>query len=157
TAERRDFRRFERALGNPGQGRTARRVRGQENDDLRPVARAGRHGRAVRSGHQSGLVGRRHGFEQVDRAHRAERRFPFPPRRGTVKRMYMKQLNRRQILRGAGVALALPWLESLAPRSARAQAMSGKRRYVMLYFPNGTAEFWRPSATGSGDAWKLSP
>jgi hypothetical protein len=64
---------------------------------------------------------------------------------------------RRNFLRGAGVALALPWLESLAPRSARAQASSAIKRYVMLYFPNGTADFWRPSAAGAGDAWTLSP
>jgi hypothetical protein len=55
------------------------------------------------------------------------------------------------------VALSLPWLETLAPRSARAQAAAAKRRYVMLYFPNGTAEFWHPTGTGSGDTWKLSP
>ena len=68
--------------------------------------------------------------------------------------------NRRQILRGAGVALALPWLETFAPRSARAQAAAAAaapRRYVALYFPNGTAEFWRPTGAGVGDAWKLSP
>jgi hypothetical protein len=61
------------------------------------------------------------------------------------------------MLKGLGVALALPWLETLAPRSARAQAAGTIKRYVMLYFPNGTAEFWRPSAAGAGDAWKLSP
>jgi hypothetical protein len=66
-------------------------------------------------------------------------------------------LNRRAMLKGVGVALALPWLETLAPRTARAQAAGAIKRYVALYFPNGTAEFWRPSAAGSGDAWKLSP
>ena len=66
--------------------------------------------------------------------------------------------NRRQVLKGAGVALALPWLETFAPRTARAQAASpSPRRYVMLYFPNGTADFWHPTGQGTGDAWKLSP
>ncbi|HEY3497687.1 MAG TPA: DUF1552 domain-containing protein [Polyangiaceae bacterium] len=69
----------------------------------------------------------------------------------------MKRNGRRWFLRGAGVALALPWLETLAPRKARAQAAGSIQRYVMLYFPNGTAEFWRPSGEGSGDAWGLSP
>jgi hypothetical protein len=61
------------------------------------------------------------------------------------------------MLCGAGVALSLPWLETLAPRRARAQAAAAPRRYVSLYFPNGTAAYWRPSSTGTGDAWKLSP
>jgi hypothetical protein len=69
----------------------------------------------------------------------------------------MSLRSRRWFLRGAGVALALPWLETLAPRRARAQSAGGIQRYVMLYFPNGTADFWRPSADGSGDAWQLSP
>ncbi len=69
----------------------------------------------------------------------------------------MKPQSRRWFLRGAGVALALPWLETLAPRQARAQAAGSIQRYVMLYFPNGTASFWRPSADGSGNAWGLSP
>jgi hypothetical protein len=66
-------------------------------------------------------------------------------------------LQRRAILKGLGVALTLPWLETLAPRSARAQAAGAIKRYIVLYFPNGTAEFWRPSAAGSGNAWQLSP
>jgi hypothetical protein len=60
--------------------------------------------------------------------------------------------------------LALPWLETFAPRTAKAQAAAtaAKRRYVVLYFPNGTAEFWHPTGTGtgnsfSGDTWSLSP
>jgi hypothetical protein len=69
-----------------------------------------------------------------------------------------KTWTRRQVLRGAGVALSLPWLETIAPRTARAQAAAAaKKRYVMLYFPNGTAEFWHPTGMGTGDAWKLSP
>jgi hypothetical protein len=71
---------------------------------------------------------------------------------------------RRQVLRGAGVSLALPWLETFAPRTAKAQAAAAaaKRRYVVLYFPNGTAEYWHPTGTGTGttftgDTWQLSP
>jgi hypothetical protein len=61
------------------------------------------------------------------------------------------------MLRGAGVALALPWLETLAPRTARAQAAAAKRRLITMYFSNGTADFWRPMGSGSGEAWQLSP
>ncbi len=62
-------------------------------------------------------------------------------------------------MRGAGVALALPFLESLAPRSvARAQQAGAARRYIALYFPNGTADFFRPRGeSASGDAFVLSP
>lgn len=61
------------------------------------------------------------------------------------------------MLRGAGVALSLPWLEALAPRRARGQTQPATRRYVSLYFPNGTAAYWRPAAVGTGDSWQLSP
>ncbi|HEY0709530.1 MAG TPA: DUF1552 domain-containing protein [Polyangia bacterium] len=71
--------------------------------------------------------------------------------------MNSKNWSRRQLLRGTGVALALPWLETFAPRSARAQAAGARKRFVSLYFPNGTANFWHPTGSGSGDAWKLSP
>jgi len=66
-------------------------------------------------------------------------------------------LNRRTVLRGAGVALTLPWLESLAPKMARGQAMSYPKRFIPIFFPNGTATFWRPANPGVGDGWKLSP
>ena len=62
------------------------------------------------------------------------------------------KLSRRTMLQGCGVALTLPWLEGFA----RAQA-SPPRRYIALYFPNGTAHYWRPAAAGSGKAWQLSP
>jgi len=69
----------------------------------------------------------------------------------------MKALTRRHVLRGAGVALALPWLESLAPRRARGQTAAAPLRFVPIYFPLGTASFWFPEAPGAGDAWRLSP
>jgi hypothetical protein len=64
--------------------------------------------------------------------------------------------SRRNMLRGAGVALALPWLESLAPKAARAQTAYPKR-FIPIFFPNGSAEWWRPAAAGEGAAWQLSP
>jgi hypothetical protein len=67
------------------------------------------------------------------------------------------QTTRRQLLRGAGVALALPWLESLVPRALRAQQAVAPRRYLALYFPNGTADFWQPRGAGAGADWTLSP
>jgi uncharacterized protein DUF1552 len=74
----------------------------------------------------------------------------------------MKTLTRRHVLRGAGVALALPWLESLAPRRARGQAVPRPLRFVPIYFPLGSdypnsLDFWSPATPGQGDAWQLSP
>jgi len=68
-------------------------------------------------------------------------------------------LSRRNVLRGAGVGLALPWLESLcpAPVQAQAQAAGKTKRYVFMYFSNGVARaFWPPTGEGAGTAWKLS-
>lgn len=70
--------------------------------------------------------------------------------------MNAKTISRRRILKGAGVALALPWMESLAPKAAHAQATTPVR-YLNLYFPNGTAAYWIPNGTGEGNAWQLSP
>jgi hypothetical protein len=66
-------------------------------------------------------------------------------------------VTRRDVLRGAGVALALPWLETFAPRPARGAPASGPRSFIAMSFPMGVAQLWKPAATGSGDAWTLSP
>jgi hypothetical protein len=67
----------------------------------------------------------------------------------------MRPISRRHVLRGAGVALALPWLESLAPRTARAQAAAARRRYVSIFHGNGVVSYYWPAAAGVGDAWSL--
>jgi hypothetical protein len=66
-------------------------------------------------------------------------------------------LSRRALLRGAGVTLALPWLESLWPKAVRAQAAGPIRRFLPVFLPNGASEHWWPAAAGSGSAWQLSP
>ncbi|HET6280825.1 MAG TPA: DUF1552 domain-containing protein [Polyangia bacterium] len=66
-----------------------------------------------------------------------------------------RSVSRRTFLRGAGVALSLPWLESLAPRGAWAQA-GGRIRYLPIFLPNGSAEIWKPPTSGVGAAWQLS-
>ena len=66
-------------------------------------------------------------------------------------------LSRRTILRGAGVGLALPWLESLCPKPVSAQMAGKTKRFVFMYFPNGVARlFWPPTGQGAGNAWMLS-
>jgi hypothetical protein len=69
--------------------------------------------------------------------------------------MMNRALSRRTILRGAGVALVLPWLESLAPRVARAQDVT-RKRFLPIFLPNGAAEMWWPASSGVGNAWQLS-
>src|SRR5262245_41719665 len=63
--------------------------------------------------------------------------------------------SRRNMLVGAGVALTLPWMESLAPKSARA-ATAVRKRYLPIFLPNGAAEAWPPSGQGLAANWKLS-
>lgn len=62
------------------------------------------------------------------------------------------------MLRGAGVALALPWLEAMTPR-ARAARRSVEElpvRMAALYMPNGVHPgMWTPE--GEGRNFKLSP
>ena len=71
--------------------------------------------------------------------------------------MNFRQPTRRQILRGAGVALTLPWLESLA-KAAPAAAAADKPplRFACIYFSNGVApkDWW---AKGSGAAMEFGP
>jgi hypothetical protein len=65
-------------------------------------------------------------------------------------------ISRRTVLRGAGAALALPWLESLQGRDAKAQAAAARTRFLPIYLPNGAPDFWKPSQVGFGAAWTLS-
>lgn len=55
------------------------------------------------------------------------------------------------MLRGAGVALALPWLESALPKEARAGARQGPpMRFGFLYFANGVHPgAWTPKGHGT--------
>jgi len=57
-------------------------------------------------------------------------------------------LSRRRFLRGAGVALGLPWLESLA---SAAEAASPPVRFAAVFMGNGVnPHHWRPTATAGG-------
>ena len=56
--------------------------------------------------------------------------------------MAFRRLSRRSVLKGLGVSIALPFLETMTPVSATvmaAQAATGSspRRMVFVYFPNG--------------------
>ncbi len=73
------------------------------------------------------------------------------------------KLGRRTLLRGLGIAMGLPALESLTPvvRSASASATAGgvpgaPVRMAFLFVPNGViVPNWTPQ--GQGEDWQLSP
>jgi hypothetical protein len=67
-------------------------------------------------------------------------------------------LSRRTLLRGAGVALGLPWLEAMAPSAIASTtgASTDPIRMAVLYMPNGVnTTTWIPK--GQGRDWELSP
>jgi hypothetical protein len=56
-------------------------------------------------------------------------------------------LSRRTLLRGAGAALGLPWLEAMAAPARNAAAAT--KRMAFLYMPNGThPDLWTPEGVG---------
>jgi hypothetical protein len=63
-----------------------------------------------------------------------------------------KHLSRRTVLRGAGVALALPVLESMIPAGIRNASAAGvpRSRLACIYIPHGCVMAqWQPSSTGT--------
>ena len=65
------------------------------------------------------------------------------------------RLSRRTVLRGLGTAIALPWLETFAPRSVRGgepgpNEPGGRiNRMVVVYVPNGVhMPAWKPALAG---------
>src|SRR5262245_28010318 len=64
------------------------------------------------------------------------------------------RIARRAVLRGAGVTMALPWLESFAA-GASTTAAAFPKRFGVVFLGNGVNEdHW--GAEGSGDEMKLS-
>jgi len=75
----------------------------------------------------------------------------------TVPARPLSNLSRRRFLRGAGVALGLPWLESLAPA---AEAAGPPVRFAALFMGNGVnPHHWgaKPAPDGIEFAKSLSP
>ncbi len=68
----------------------------------------------------------------------------------------MRSLARRTVLRGAGAAVALPWLEAMASAQPR-PLQPAARRLVTVYLPNGMVmEDWTPATEGTGVALPLT-
>jgi hypothetical protein len=68
-----------------------------------------------------------------------------------------KSLPRRTVVRGLGISLALPLLDSMFPAfSARASAPKRIHRFQAVYVPNGMAmEYWTPAKEGND--FELTP
>src|SRR5689334_10862120 len=65
------------------------------------------------------------------------------------------RIARRAVLRGAGVTMALPWLESLSAFAATTGTEPFPKRFAVLFMGNGVNEDqW--ASEGSGEAMKLS-
>ncbi|MFO0818970.1 MAG: DUF1552 domain-containing protein [Pirellulales bacterium] len=63
----------------------------------------------------------------------------------------LQALNRRTFLRGAGVAVALPWLEAMTPATSRGAASTPPVRMAFVFFPNGAImDGWKPQSAGTG-------
>ncbi|SVC28436.1 uncharacterized protein METZ01_LOCUS281290, partial [marine metagenome] len=60
------------------------------------------------------------------------------------------QMNRRTMLKAAGISLALPWMESLAA----AQTKSPPKRFCSIYFPYGVS---LPKQDGEYGQWNWFP
>jgi uncharacterized protein DUF1552 len=63
----------------------------------------------------------------------------------------MGRISRRTVLRGVGTAVALPFLDAMAPRQVRAaDAPASPRRMAFIYVPNGVhMEDWTPAKEGT--------
>jgi len=67
----------------------------------------------------------------------------------------MAGVTRRTVLRGAGVTMCLPWLDSLSAFAATGSSATFPKRFAVLFMGNGVNEnHW--GAEGSGTSMKLS-
>ncbi len=67
----------------------------------------------------------------------------------------MARVDRRTVLRGVGVTMCLPWLDSLSAFAATPSSAVFPKRFAVLFMGNGVNEnHW--GAEGSGEAMKLS-
>lgn len=72
--------------------------------------------------------------------------------------IFHRRLDRRTLLRGAGAALALPWLDSMVPalEASAGQLEAPPLRAAFLFMPNGVRpDHWTPP--GDGEDFELTP
>ncbi len=67
-----------------------------------------------------------------------------------------RPISRRTLLRGAGAALALPWLETMAKADGPETLSEPPLRMMFMFMPNGVRpEHWTPP--GDGDDYEITP
>src|ERR1043166_8528122 len=70
-----------------------------------------------------------------------------------------KPISRRTLLRGAGAALGLPWLETMssaAPSTSAQNLSEPPLRMAFMFLPNGTRpDYWTPP--GDGEDYEFTP
>ena len=62
------------------------------------------------------------------------------------------RISRRMMLKGLGTAIALPWMEAMAPATSAfaAQATEPPKRMAFIYTPNGmNMADWTPKQVGA--------
>src|SRR4030095_1971322 len=126
-------------------GKAADVQSGTRSRVLRYAGRPRHH--AGRGGQQLPVFVARHGNRQEHAVSNEE------SVRGRVMYISKKHLPRRTFLRGMGVTLALPLLDSMVPaRTALAQtAATPRSRFCGIYVPHGaTMDKWTPTQEGSG-------
>ena len=64
-------------------------------------------------------------------------------------------LSRRRFLVGGGALIGLPLLPSLAPRELRAQTEEPIKRFVALFFPNGSTMYEDWQLSGTETSWTM--
>jgi hypothetical protein len=67
-----------------------------------------------------------------------------------------KPISRRALLRGAGAAMSLPWLESVANAAGTQNLSEPPLRMAFLFMPNGVRpDYWTPP--GDGEDYEFTP
>ena len=70
-----------------------------------------------------------------------------------------KRISRRTVLRGAGAALALPWMETMSSAASTGGPNTLSEpplRSVFMYMPNGVRpDYWTPQ--GDGESYEITP
>lgn len=67
-----------------------------------------------------------------------------------------RRLDRRTVLAGTGVSLALPMLDAMRPAFAASEQPEAAKRFAAFYVPNGVNwDYYTPEGTGRD--WKLPP
>jgi hypothetical protein len=66
------------------------------------------------------------------------------------------KISRRTVLRGAGVSIALPWLEAMGEKTSNAQTAAAPKRAIFMFTPNGyIQERWVPTGTEESFAFPV--